>query len=145
KVLFPAADLADKLQRIFASQALQILPFPDAAVFGDPVHIEQALINLIKNALEANPPSAPAVQLSCHLVAGQCEFRVTDSGPGISNPANLFVPFYTTKSEGAGIGLVLCRQIAAKHHGQVTLENRTDSPGAIATLTLPLPPAPAAH
>jgi two-component system nitrogen regulation sensor histidine kinase NtrY len=144
KILFSASELAGKLQRIFASQALEIIPFPDATVYGDPVHIEQALINLIKNALEANPASAPAVQLSCHSGAGQCEFHIADHGAGISNPANLFVPFYTTKSGGAGIGLVLCRQIAASHHGRVTLENRVAAPGAIAKLSLPLPPAPLA-
>jgi two-component system nitrogen regulation sensor histidine kinase NtrY len=142
KVLFEVARLAGKLQRFFASHALQITAFPDAEVFGDPVHLEQALINLIKNALEANPNGAPAVSLSCRLHEGQCEFQVVDHGPGISNPQNLFVPFYTTKPEGAGIGLILCRQIAAGHHGRVTLENRADGPGALARLTLPLPPAP---
>jgi len=70
----------------------------------------------------------------------QCEFQVADCGAGIGNPENLFVPFYTTKTEGAGIGLVLCRQIAAKHHGRVSLENRLDRSGALAKLTMPLPP-----
>lgn len=142
RVLFPAAVLAGKLQRIFAGQALEIVPFPDVAVFGDPVHLEQALINLIKNGLEANPAGASAVLLSCRLRDGQCEFQIADHGAGIGNPDNLFVPFYTTKTEGAGIGLILCRQIAAKHHGHVSLENRTDGPGAVARLILPLPPAP---
>jgi two-component system nitrogen regulation sensor histidine kinase NtrY len=104
------------------------------------VQVEQALINLIKNALEANPPDAPAVQLSCHVAGGLCEFEIADRGAGISNPENLFVPFYTTKSSGAGIGLVLCRQIAAKHHGHVSLANRTDGAGAVARFVLPLPP-----
>lgn len=144
KIVFQAGDLADRLQRIFAGQALEIVPFPDAAVYGDPVHLEQALINLIKNGLEANPSSAPAVQLSCRLRDGQCEFQIADHGAGIGNPDNLFVPFYTTKTEGAGIGLILCRQIAAKHHGHVSLENRPDGPGAVARLILPLPPAQSA-
>jgi nitrogen fixation/metabolism regulation signal transduction histidine kinase len=141
KVLFPVVELAGNLQRIFANQPLTILPFPDVTVFGDPVHLEQALINLIKNGLEANPAAAPDVQLTCQLRGGQCEFQITDNGSGISNPGNLFVPFYTTKKEGAGIGLILCRQIAAKHHGYVSLENRTDASGAGAKLVLPLPPA----
>jgi nitrogen fixation/metabolism regulation signal transduction histidine kinase len=140
KVLFTVAELAGKLQRFFASPALEIAPFPQVPVFGDPVHLEQALINLIKNALEANPSGAPAVRLSCQLHDDLCEFQIVDHGPGIRNPQNLFVPFYTTKPEGAGIGLVLCRQIAAAHHGRVTLENRSDGPGALARLTLPLPP-----
>lgn len=145
RVLFPASALAAKLERMFAGQRLEIVPFPDVAVFGDPVHLEQALINLIKNGLEANPAGAPPVQLSCRLRDGQCEFQVEDHGAGITNPDNLFVPFYTTKSEGAGIGLILCRQIAGKHHGHVSLENRPGGPGAVARLVLPLPPAQVPH
>lgn len=140
KVLFPAAHLVDKVSGIFAQGTLAIVgPVPDNHLFGDPVHLEQALINLIKNALEANGASAAAVRFSCRVRGDHCEFEIVDNGAGISNPGNLFVPFYTTKSEGAGIGLVLCRQIAAKHFGQVTLENRSDGPGAIAKLILPLP------
>jgi signal transduction histidine kinase len=135
---FPVAELADKLRRFFAGQPLEIAPFPDVTLHGDPVHLEQALINLVKNGLEANPADAPPIVLSCHVEAGLCEFRVVDHGAGISNPENLFVPFYTTKSEGAGIGLVLCRQIAARHQGHVSLANRSDGRGAVATLILPL-------
>lgn len=142
KVLFPVANLVARLRGFFADKPLDISPFPDVSLFGDPVHLEQALINLIKNALEANPAGAPAIRLSCHAGEGLCEFQILDHGPGISNPENLFVPFYTTKKEGAGIGLVLCRQIAARHHGHVSLANRTDGPGAVARLVLPLPPAP---
>jgi nitrogen fixation/metabolism regulation signal transduction histidine kinase len=138
KVIFPASDLAVRLKRIFCEQVLEIAPFPDVAVFGDVVQLEQALINLIKNGLEADPSGL--VQLGCRLQGGQCEFQILDRGPGISNLENLFVPFYTTKLGGAGIGLVLCRQIAAGHHGHVSLENRPDGVGAVATLVLPLPP-----
>jgi nitrogen fixation/metabolism regulation signal transduction histidine kinase len=140
RILFGAPALAAKLERMFAGKPLEIVPFPDVAVYGDPVHLEQALINLIKNGLEANPAGAPPVQLSCRVRDGECEFQISDHGAGIGNPDNLFVPFYTTKSEGAGIGLILCRQIAGKHHGRVTLENRADGPGAVARLVLPLPP-----
>lgn len=137
RILFPAAALAKKLERIFAGRALEIVPFPNVSLFGDPVQLEHALINLIKNGLEANPGDAPPVQVSCELSDGQCEFRVADNGAGIGNPDNLFVPFYTTKAEGAGIGLILCRQIAGKHHGHVSLENRVGGPGAVARLVLP--------
>jgi two-component system nitrogen regulation sensor histidine kinase NtrY len=140
KVLFPVSELARKLRRIFAEQALAIRAFPEVSVFGDPVHVEQALLNLIKNGMEANPAGAPPVELSCELREGWCDFMVADHGAGIQNPGNLFVPFYTTKPQGAGIGLVLCRQIAAKHHGEVTLENRLATAGAVARLSLPLPP-----
>jgi nitrogen fixation/metabolism regulation signal transduction histidine kinase len=144
KIPFSAPDLATKLKRIFAERPLEIVPFPPVTIFGDPVHIEQALINLIKNGLEANPIGAPHVEVSCQLRNGHCEFHVADHGAGVGNPDNLFVPFYTTKAEGTGIGLALCRQIAAKHHGQVSLENREDGPGAVAKLVLPLPPEQAA-
>jgi signal transduction histidine kinase len=66
------------------------------------------------------------------------EVTITDSGPGLANPANLFVPFFTTKPKGSGIGLTLCRQIAEAHGGSIALENRTDGQGCVARLRLPL-------
>jgi two-component system, NtrC family, nitrogen regulation sensor histidine kinase NtrY len=63
---------------------------------------------------------------------------VEDNGPGLSNTANLFVPFFTTKRSGSGIGLVLSRQIAEAHGGSLTLENRRQSRGCEARLRLPL-------
>nr|WP_276595213.1 ATP-binding protein [Roseateles albus] len=95
------------------------LPF-----FGDPVQIEQLLINLLKNGVEAG---GAALELRCQVQPLQ--LSVLDCGPGIANPANLFVPFYTTKPEGAGIGLVLSRQIAEAHQGSLSLEPRRDGPG----------------
>jgi len=69
---------------------------------------------------------------------GQWEVRIQDEGPGLSNTSNLFVPFFTTKPTGSGIGLVLSRQIAEAHGGSLTLENREDRPGCEARLRLPL-------
>ena len=63
---------------------------------------------------------------------------VDDEGPGLPNTSNLFVPFFTTKPEGSGIGLVLSRQIAEAHGGTLSLDNRLPGPGCRATLTLPL-------
>ncbi len=138
KIHFPVQDLLHKLLKIFADQALEVCS-SDASLklFGDPVLIEQALINLIKNALEASGDDSEAIQLGCDRHDGVVEFSVADRGAGILNPTNLFVPFYTTKEKGAGIGLALCRQIAAKHGGQVLVENRDDGPGAIARLQIP--------
>ena len=66
------------------------------------------------------------------------ELRVEDEGRGIESGANLFVPFFTTKPEGSGIGLVLSRQIAEAHGGSITLENRRDAPGCVALVRLPV-------
>lgn len=140
KILFPAERLVERVKGMFERGALEIVgTTPDIELFGDPVHLEQALINLIRNALEATGTGGPPVRLHCRVRGEACEFEIVDSGAGISNPGNLFVPFYTTKPEGAGIGLVLCRQIAARHFGEVTLENRSDAHGAVARLVLPLP------
>ena len=70
-------------------------------------------------------------------MADRVEVVVRDEGPGLPESANLFVPFFSTKPEGSGIGLFLCRQIADAHGGSVTVENRTDGPGCEARLTLP--------
>jgi signal transduction histidine kinase len=76
--------------------------------------------------------------VSWTVADAQVRVDVEDDGPGVSNPANLFVPFFTTKPGGSGIGLVLCRQIAEAHGGMVTLENRHPGPGCRAELVLPL-------
>ena len=140
KVVFPVSTLKQKIQRFFAEQAVTFSDIlPDLQLFGDPVQLEQVLINLIKNAVEASQHTEKPVAVSIAINNHHCEFIIQDSGAGISNIANLFVPFYTTKAQGAGIGLTLCRQIAAKHNGRVSLENRSDNNGAIAKLILPLP------
>jgi two-component system nitrogen regulation sensor histidine kinase NtrY len=70
-------------------------------------------------------------------VTAGVEIFIEDDNPGIARATNLFVPFFTTKPEGSGIGLVLCRQIAENHHGSLTLANRDSAPGCIAVLKLP--------
>ncbi len=138
KINFSVNELLKKLKRFFADRPIEINQNDtEITLFGDPVLIEQALINLIKNGMEASAGSELPVEISCQKLSGHIEFLIVDSGTGISNPANLFVPFYTTKAKGAGIGLTLCRQIAAKHSGQVVLENRTDAKGALARLQIP--------
>ncbi len=108
----------------------------------DAAQVEQVLINLLKNAVDATLETPAAerdggVRLAWKKIPGQIEITIEDSGPGIANASNLFVPFFTTKPEGSGIGLVLCRQIAENHRGSLTLENRQDRTGGIARLRLP--------
>ena len=111
---------------------------PAVAVQADAAQLEQLLINLVRNAADASLTTGGGVRVSWALADGHVRVRVDDDGPGVSNPANLFVPFFTTKPGGSGIGLVLCRQIAEAHGGTVTLENRQPGPGCRAELVLPL-------
>lgn len=114
---------------------------PGAAVplRGDSDQLEQLLINLVRNAVDASLETGGAVTIEWRANAGgYLELSVLDEGPGLAQTANLFVPFFTTKPGGSGIGLVLSRQIAEGHGGGVTLANRTDRTGCAAVLRLPL-------
>jgi nitrogen fixation/metabolism regulation signal transduction histidine kinase len=117
---------------------VQVVPGPAGVVHADSDQLEQLLINLLRNAAEAAAETAGGVRVGWHRRAGAFELWVEDDGPGLANTGNLFVPFYTTKPGGSGIGLVLCRQIAEAHGGTVTIENRTDARGCRATVRLPL-------
>ena len=110
---------------------------PKVVISADEDQLEQLLINLIRNGADAALETKGAVQVGWGLQGGHLEVWVIDDGPGIPNTANLFVPFFTTKPAGSGIGLVLCRQIAEAHGGELTLKNRTDSHGCEARLRLP--------
>ena len=118
--------------------AVQVQPGPDLTVRGDPDQLEQVLINLLRNAADASlAASRTGVWVGWRRDGSMLEVWVKDEGPGLSSTANLFVPFFTTKPGGSGIGLVLSRQIAEGHGGALMLENRPDGPGCIARLRLP--------
>ncbi|HEX2444762.1 MAG TPA: ATP-binding protein [Vicinamibacterales bacterium] len=102
----------------------------------DPDQLEQLLINIVRNAVDAALETGGGVWIAWRN-ADEFEMTVEDEGPGLPDTANLFVPFFTTKPAGSGIGLVLCRQIAEAHGGTLTLESRRDGPGCRATLKLP--------
>jgi two-component system nitrogen regulation sensor histidine kinase NtrY len=110
----------------------------EVVVEGDADQLEQLLINLIRNAADAALLTRGLVGIGWRVEGGFLELRVEDEGPGIASRENLFVPFYTTKPQGTGIGLALSRQIAEAHGGTLTLDNRTPPPGCAALLRLPL-------
>src|SRR5450432_145684 len=118
--------------------AVQIEGGAELTVQGDPDQLEQVLINLLRNAADASLASGrTGVWVGWRRDGSMLEIWVKDEGPGLSSTANLFVPFFTTKPGGSGIGLVLSRQIAEGHGGALSLENRTDGQGCIACLRLP--------
>ena len=106
-------------------------------VRGDADQLQQALINLVRNAIEATPDGKEPVELRASRGKDGVMFEVEDCGPGVANPDNLFVPFFTTKPGGSGIGLVLARQVAEAHGGSLSLQNRTDRSGCIARMIIP--------
>ena len=133
-------ELAPVLARVIALETLhqiQIQVPEGLEVLVDEDQLEQALINLARNAVEAQGDSAGHVLIAAHGDDGTLVITITDEGSGVANPDNLFVPFFTTKPGGSGVGLVLSRQIAEAHGGTLSLENRHDTHGAIATLEIP--------
>ncbi len=134
------------VQRVVALETrlpVQVAGGPDLTLPCDSAQIEQLLINLVKNAVEAaleqraTGRAEASVRVRWRKTAGTVELLIEDDGPGIAQATNLFVPFFTTKPEGTGIGLVLCRQIAENHGGSLSLANRGDTGGCVATLRLP--------
>ena len=132
-------SLVERVARLEDRRIVRMSGGPDTTVSADRDQIEQALINLLRNAVDAveENGSHGDVDVSWTESNGSVEIRVSDEGAGIADTANLFVPFFTTKPEGSGIGLPLSRQIAEAHGGSLELENRTDRPGCVARLTLP--------
>jgi nitrogen fixation/metabolism regulation signal transduction histidine kinase len=109
----------------------------DIVITADRDQLEQLFINLLRNAVDASADTRGKVEVAWTVTPEWLRVRIVDEGTGIANPANLFVPFFTTKQGGSGIGLALSRQIADAHGGQITLVNRTHARGSEAVVNLP--------
>lgn len=136
-----AVEVNALLRRVGTLETRMTVFFEEAAPLmmqGDADQLEQALINLVRNAVDAALETRGRVWLRHTRRPGTVEITVRDEGRGLSNTANLFVPFFTTKRGGSGIGLVLSRQIAEAHGGSLVLRNAQDGPGCEARLTIPL-------
>lgn len=118
---------------------VEVVPGPEISCPMDADQLQQALINLVKNAVDATlEVGGQTVRLGWQALGGDVEVWVEDEGPGLDDTSNLFVPFYTTKAGGSGIGLALSRQIVESHGGTLVLQNRDDGPGARARIAIPM-------
>lgn len=133
---FSLSALAESLRLSQSKQAVAVIAQKDIEVCADRGQIEQLLLNLVKNAVEASDPGQE-IAINWHWQHHGVLIEVIDAGTGISNPDNLFVPFYTTKPSGTGVGLFLSRQIAEAHGGSLRLDNRAGERGCVASLWLP--------
>jgi len=151
----PLPPIVERVAGLETRLRVQIIPGPDVELMLDPDQFEQMLINLVRNAVEAaleprhrengiqegnvpvSPDSDPQVIMHWELTDRDLVLTVDDNGPGFLNPSNAFVPFYTTKPAGSGIGLVLCRQIAEAHGGSIELMNVKERKGCRARILLP--------
>jgi PAS domain S-box-containing protein len=134
-------DVPSWIQRVAGLEtrvAVEIVPGTPVVVMADGDQLDQLLINLIANATDAALTTGGGVKVRWKARAHMVDVEVIDGGPGLPETKNLFVPFFTTKPSGSGIGLVLSRQIAEAHGGRLTLANRRDAKGCVATLSLPI-------
>ena len=127
-----------RVAKLAARIQVKIAEGPSVEISADADQLEQLLINLIRNAVDAALETGGGVEVGWSRQGSQLDVWVLDDGLGITNTANLFVPFFTTKPGGSGIGLVFSRQIAEAHGGELTLKNRTDARGCEARLRLPI-------
>lgn len=135
----PLAPLLEHVVLLEQRVSVELEAGPSVSMTADSDQLEQMLINLLANAADASLANgAKPVRVTWKSDSAHVDIMIEDRGMGIANPENLFVPFYTTKSTGSGIGLPLAQQIARAHGGEISLENREDGEGARATIRLSL-------
>lgn len=135
----PVAPLVERIALLEQRVPVELHPGPSALLHADPDQLEQMLINLLANAVDASLANgSKPVDVGWRLDESDVEIYIQDRGLGIANTDNLFVPFYTTKPTGSGVGLALAQQIARAHGGSIQLVNREDGDGARATVRLPI-------
>jgi PAS domain S-box-containing protein len=132
------APIAHRIAELENRLPVVVKATDDVEISADPDQLEQLLINIVRNAVDATLETSGNVWIDWQKVDGGLQVTVEDEGPGLPDTSNLFVPFFTTKPTGSGIGLALCRQIAEAHGGTLALENRGDARGCRATLRLPM-------
>jgi len=135
-----ALDVGKWIRRVAALETrlrIDVVDGGDIEILADGDQLDQLLINLVDNAVDAAEETGGAVRIGWQVCNGEVEVFVEDEGQGVPDTSNLFVPFYTTKSNGSGIGLALCLQIAEAHGGTITIENRDERTGCRARLRLP--------
>jgi two-component system, NtrC family, nitrogen regulation sensor histidine kinase NtrY len=139
-------SLVERVAALETRVEVQLKPGPDITLHVDPDQMEQLIINLLRNAAEAAVARFPdavskgEVTITWQDTAQAVIILIEDNGIGLTNPSNLFVPFYTTKPGGSGIGLALARQICEAHGGFLQVSNRVDAQGCAAEIRLPLSP-----
>jgi two-component system nitrogen regulation sensor histidine kinase NtrY len=130
--------LVKRVVRLETRLSVGLAAGPEITIRADGDQLEQLLINLVRNAVDASMETGGGVRVGWARNNGFVEVWVEDEGHGLSNTGNLFVPFFTTKPNGSGIGLVLSRQIAEAHGGTLSLDNKENGPGCEARLRLPI-------